>query len=391
MTGMASESQQKKFSFLEWFMNFDFYRKFLLPGFVLQSVVIAGGYGTGREIVEYFMQYGPKNGLLGMFFVTTILWAAVCAASFEFARLFRTYDYRSFFKHLIGGAWPLYEICYIILLFIVLGVCGAASGSILKETFNLPPLAGAGVFLLLIALLTYFGSRVIAAALSWWSFFLYIVYIVFLVLGFMKFSGNITESLSSGVNKPGWVMGGFQYAFYNLGCLPAILFVTRFIETRKEAIISGIFAGLLTILPGFFLYIVLLGAYPDVLTIEVPTYFALQRIGLTSLLITYMIVLFGTMIETGTGFIHAVNERINSYMLDKKGREISRTQRGAIGFVMALLGLLISSFGLIPLIARGYGTISWGFFILHGVALFTIGIYKIVKAKGKRVHESIKY
>lgn len=387
---MPTDSHKQNFSFLEWFMNFDFYKKYLLPGFVLQSVVVAGGYGTGREIVEYFIQYGPKNGLLGMFLVTTILWAAVCAASFEFARLFRTYDYRSFFKNLIGGAWPLYEICYILLLFIVLGVCGAASGSILKETFNLPPLIGAGSFLLLIAILTYFGSRTIAAALSWWSFFLYIVYIVFLIIGFMKFSDNITNSLSSGINKPGWIMGGFQYAFYNLGCLPAILFVTRFIETRKEAIISGIFAGLLTILPGFFLYIVLLGVYPDVLTIEVPTYFALQKMGLTSLLVAYMIVLFGTMIETGTGFIHAVNERINSYMLDKRGREISRSLRGTIGFGMALLGIAISSFGLISLIAKGYGTISWGFFILHGIAIFTIGIYKIAKAKKERVHESIE-
>jgi uncharacterized membrane protein YkvI len=97
------------------------------------------------------------------------------------------------------------------------------------------------------------------------------------------------------------------------------------------------------------------------------------------------------MIETGTGFIHAVNERINSYMIDRKGKEISRALRGSVGFGMALLGLLISSFGLIPLIAKGYGTISWGFFILHGAAIFTIGIYKIVKARGQRAHESTKY
>jgi hypothetical protein len=100
---MSEQLQKERSSVFEWFMNYDFYKKYLLPGFVLQSVVIAGGYGTGRELVEYFMQYGPKNGLLGMFLVTTVLWAAVCATSFEFARLFRTYDYRSFFKHLIGG------------------------------------------------------------------------------------------------------------------------------------------------------------------------------------------------------------------------------------------------------------------------------------------------
>ncbi len=28
------------------------FQRYLLPGFIFQSVVIAGGYGTGRELVE---------------------------------------------------------------------------------------------------------------------------------------------------------------------------------------------------------------------------------------------------------------------------------------------------------------------------------------------------
>ena len=30
------------------------FQRYLLPGFVFQSVIIAGGYGTGRELVEFF-------------------------------------------------------------------------------------------------------------------------------------------------------------------------------------------------------------------------------------------------------------------------------------------------------------------------------------------------
>jgi uncharacterized membrane protein YkvI len=85
------------------------------------------------------------------------------------------------------------------------------------------------------------------------------------------------------------------------------------------------------------------------------------------------------MIETGAGFIHAVNERINSFMMERKNKELTKVQRGILGALMASMGLGIASYGLIGLIAKGYGTISWGFFILHGVALFTIGIYKIYK------------
>ena len=46
------------------------FKKYFLPGFVFQSVVIGGGYGTGRELVEYFLKYGPVEGLLGLVFVT---------------------------------------------------------------------------------------------------------------------------------------------------------------------------------------------------------------------------------------------------------------------------------------------------------------------------------
>ncbi len=120
----------------------------------------------------------------------------------------------------------------------------------------------------------------------------------------------------------------------------------------------------------------IMGFYPGILDVEVPAYTILGEIA-PWLLPVYMVVLFGTMIETGAGFIHAVNERINSWMVDRKGKGLTKAHRGALGGFMALIGLGVASFGLIGLIAKGYGTISWGFFLLHGAALFTIGLYKI--------------
>ena len=40
--------------------------KYLIPGFIFQSVVIGGGYGTGAEIAQYFGVNGLVGGLLGM-------------------------------------------------------------------------------------------------------------------------------------------------------------------------------------------------------------------------------------------------------------------------------------------------------------------------------------
>ncbi len=105
-------------------MRWSTFQKYLLPGFVFQSVIIAGGYGTGREIVEFFLSYGPLPGLLGMVLITTVIFSLVAAISYELARRFRLYDYRSFFKRLLGPAWVLFELAYITLMFLVIDPYG---------------------------------------------------------------------------------------------------------------------------------------------------------------------------------------------------------------------------------------------------------------------------
>ena len=367
---------EKKSSPLGFFMNYGWYKKYLLPGFIAQSVLIAGGYGTGRELVEYFGQYGPTGGLMGMG-LTFVLWAALFALSFEFARVFKAYDYRTFFERLIGKGWIVYEIAFIVLLCLIMGVVGAASGSILRDSFGLPPMVGSAIFLVFVAYLTYSGSKTIEVALSWWSYLLYAVFIVFLVLGFSHFGEAISANFAAGTVKEGWQMGGFKYAFYNIAVTSTVLFSLNYLESRREAILSGIAAALICILPALFFYVIMIGFYPDVLSMEIPSNGIIAQLGVKFLLPVWLIVLFGTMIETGVGFFHSINERINATLIEKRGKGMSNLARGAVGALLSIMGLLISNFGLIGLIAQGYGTISWVFFILQGVALFTIGIYKI--------------
>ena len=119
----------------------DFFRRYLLPGFVFESAVIAGGYATGRELVEFFLPAGPWGGLLGMI-VSMLFWSAVLMVSFELARMAKAYDYRSFFKLLLGRGWFLFEIAYFVLIIIVFAVMGAAAGEITHDLFGLPKLVG---------------------------------------------------------------------------------------------------------------------------------------------------------------------------------------------------------------------------------------------------------
>ncbi|WP_432663168.1 hypothetical protein R9X47_21635 [Wukongibacter baidiensis] len=362
------------------FVNSKTFKKYFVPGIVFQSVVIAGGYGTGRELVEFFLNFGTLGGLIAMITISTVIWSLVCAATFEFARFFKAYDYRTFFSKLLGKGWWVYEACYFVLLLIVLAVIASSAGSILNEIFGINYYIGVFGMMIGVGLLVFNGSEAIEKFLSYWSFLLYGVYILFLIVCFTKFGDNIITSISSGSIKEGWVLGGFKYAFYNLGIIPAVLFSVRHIETRKEAIGSGILAGLIGIVPGILLYLAMIGLYPDILKATVPTNYILQTLNSTTFQLVFQIVLFGTLIETGTGFIFAVNERIYS-VYNEKNTQMPSWITPTLTISLLVIGTFIAQFGLIGLIAKGYGTITWGFFIFYVIPVVTIGVWKIIQVQ----------
>ncbi|MGD2295203.1 MAG: hypothetical protein PVF22_05145 [Candidatus Aminicenantes bacterium] len=362
------------------FIKSSFFKRYLLPGFVFQSVVIAGGYGTGRELVEYFLNHGPVGGLLGMFLITTVMWSVCLAVTFEFSRKFKAYDYRTFFLKLLGRYWFIFEILYFILLFIVLAVIGSAAGVLLRDNFGLPYIIGVLIMLAAVGFLTFKGSSLIENFLSSWSMILYLIYGIFLVVALIKFGPAIQKSFGGGTVQAKWALGGFKYALYNMGIIPAVLFCLKHIKTRKEAVTAGLLGGVIGILPGFLFYIAVVGFYPAVLPEEVPAVFVLQKTGISVLIILFQVVLFGTLVETGTGFIHAVNERIQS-ALSARGKTLARWQRPVISLALLLIALGISMFGLISLIAKGYGTVSWGFLFVYIIPLMTLGLFKLLKSR----------
>ena len=354
-----------------------FFSKYLLPGFVFQSVIIGGGYGTARELVEYFLRFGPVGGLLGMLLITMVVWSVFLALTFEFTRLFRTYDYRTFFKELLGPFWPGFDLIYLCLLIIILAVLGSASGVLLRDNFGLPYLIGVIIMLAVVAYLTFKGTRIIEKFLSVWSIILYFVFALLLVFTLIKFGPAVRESLSNSQIEPGWAISGFKYSFYNIASAVGVLFCLKHLETRKEALTAGFLGGIIAIVPALLLYISILGYYPGILKEELPSVYAFQGLGIPVLFITFQIVLYGTLIETGTALIHAVNERVQS-AFNARGKEMPRAYRPIIAAVFLLIAFGLSSFGLINLIAKGYGALSWGFLLVYLLPLVTIGIYKII-------------
>lgn len=363
-------------------MKSPFFKKYLLPGFIFQSLIIGGGYGTGRELVEFFLTQGPVGGYVNII-VAMLIWSTVLAISFELARMGKNYDYRSFLNSLLGKGWIGYEIVYIIGLILIVAVIGSASGELIRDMFELPQFIGTSVMMVVVGYIVFFGSSLIEKVMSIWSLALYAVFIILVVASFISFGDNIKVAVRNNLEDSQWFLGGVRYAAYNIGILPAILFSVRYIENRQEALVSGVMAGAIAMLPGIFLFTAMLSQYPQIVSEAVPVNLLLDKLELPALKFIFQLILFGTFIETGVGLTHGFNERIAG-VYHEHNAEMPNYLRVTIAIGFLILAVFIAdAVGLIRLIAEGYGALTWGFWIVFVIPVLTVGTWRIIKFRSR--------
>ncbi|MEO1082132.1 MAG: hypothetical protein AAFY29_21420 [Pseudomonadota bacterium] len=355
------------------------WRPYILPGLIFQSVIIGGGYATGRELIEFFAPSGPAGGILGLL-VAGVTFAIVLSAAFEFARVFRAYDYRSFARQLLGPAWILYELGYLALVVLVLAVVGAAAGELIEAEVGLPPALGTVIMMLLVAWLTFGGSGAISRVMSYWSALLYFVYVLLFVAAFLRGGELIGANLSDAAPSAPFVLPGIRYASYNI-ILPAVLFCIPLLETRRQALGAGAMAGVIAVVPALLFFLAMLSRYPQIVEEPVPVLYLMSGLDMGWLVVLFQIVVFGTFVETGAGILHAINERID-IQAREGGRRLPRWARPAIAGAFLLLSVYgATTVGIVDLIAKGYGLLSWWFIAVLLVPLLTIGVWRISRVR----------
>ena len=200
--------------------------KYLLPGILLQSVLIGGGYATGREIVSYGAKFGAKGWVAGIGIL--IGFAVVAVLTFEISRLYKTYDYKSMIKVLIGPAWPLFDVAYVLMMILVIAIMASASGSIVEQTTGLNYWTGVVLLVAVTGGLMFFGDALIERFETWGTVLLYAGYIIFSGMVIINGHDNITRVMATsdmsytgetGILPILWI--GVIYVAYNL-CVSGI-------------------------------------------------------------------------------------------------------------------------------------------------------------------------
>ena len=355
---------------------------YLVPGAVCQSVVVGGGYGTGREVVEFVSDNGPWGGLAALL-TYAVLTSAVIALSFEFARQFRSYEYRGFFKRLIGRGWILYELLVIAGLTLILAVTGSAAAAILHDSFGVAKPIGVGLVFVGVVVLNYYGRRVVEGTLTLWAVLLT------LTLAFYAFHilshqwPAIAAAFAQDEIGSGWFKSGAQFGLNNSSLLPLLLYCATEIETRRQALLSGLIAGLSITLPGLAFHLTFMAAYPDIISEQLPTYWMIKSASVPYFLPIYIIVLFGTIAQTGVGVLQGVNERLDAWHMEMRGRPLPRLTHAAAAGAMLLASMALANFGVVALIAQGYGNLAWIALALFQGPLLTYGLYLVLRRRSR--------
>jgi uncharacterized membrane protein YkvI len=362
---MAEQSQHS------WF------KRILLPGLGVKAVVIGGGYATGRELAEFFLSNGPWGGLYAILFAS-LLFSAICALTFVLARRFQAFDYKSFFKRLLGPAWPAFEFAYLLFVVLILAVYGAAAGAIGNAVFVAPLWMGTVALMGGIAGVVAFGNRAVERLFRDVSYYLYAIYALFIVLALWKFGERVPGGFQAFPQTTGWALSGLTYFGYNIVGAVVILPALRHLTSDRDAVVAGVLSGPLTMVPALLFFIPMVAFYPDVQNATLPSDYLLAQIGIPAFHLLFQAMIFSALLESGTSSVHAINERIGHAWQARRGAELSR--RGRLTIALALLVgcmFLANRFGLVALIANGYRALAYILLAVYVLPLLTIGLWQL--------------
>jgi len=71
---------------------------------------------------------------------------------------------------------------------------------------------------------------------------------------------------------------------------------------------------------------------------------------------------------------------VNKFLEAKTGRKLTKKQEVAIVLVALIPPIILSRFGIVELVDKGYGMLAWAFFAVYFLPLATVGLNRLIKA-----------
>ena len=226
----------------------------------------------------------------------------------------------------------------------------------------MPPAVSLSSLLAAVLIMTLIGKRFIEGFLTAWTGFMYCVFAVFL---WVMWPATLDLSLQSSINSSiiNWLGSGLLYAGYNSAVFSVLLYAVRGLQTvQQSAMVAGLTSAAIC-LPAVLFHLSYQRDSGDVFLANLPNYYMVTNYGGAALVLFFSVALVGTLIETVLGLVQGIIERLEH----AKDQALSPLVKSIIVFVLLSSGALAGKIGVVSLIAKGYGTLSVGLFLVYVV------------------------
>ena len=319
-----------------------------------------GGFASGRQLVDFYVQYGVYA--LFMPFISVGIITAVLYVSWDFSREHGLFDYRNwsneYFKPYQAVFSNIIEIAYLTILLMATAVAFATGGTVVEETLGTPYLANTIFIAVLIFFLTIFGADLVRKAATVMAILIIGGMLTIYISNLFVNAGSLAAVIKEAPAPKGFWPALWQAVKYGgLQCslIGAYIAVADGLhskaDVRKAAFYGFLMNGGVLALASFGV----LAHYPVILAEKAPILYITRHGGGGEIgVMIVAVIIFLAVISTGVGLIYGGTRRVTAWWCKRTKTAPSPKIDAVSSIVYVTASWTIAKFGLIPLIGKGY-------------------------------------
>lgn len=349
---------------------------------VLFSSHAGGGFATGNQATQYYVQYGrtaPIMALVAMALLTLTL--RECMIMYNSRNLGSCKELFQNLYHPFDKLSVLFDIYFYLLVFCAVGAVFAGAASLLNKTYNIPYVYAVFFIVAILLVLTIFGAKVVSSVSTIMSVGILTSCAIIFVLGINakipEIMTILTSSNSQG-NIPKGLLKAFTYAGFQSVFIPTMISCGKTLKNQRQISSSMLIAFFINSIALVLSIIMLLGWYAEFTQAgesTLPSLYISNQLGKKYVFWAYNISLFLCLISTGVTTVYGFVEKFqNAKILSGINKVIVR-KIVASCFIM-ILSVGISMAGLDSIVKYGYGYMGYLGIAIIIIPFLTVGVYK---------------
>ncbi|KIL51855.1 membrane protein [Jeotgalibacillus soli] len=315
---------------------------------VYVGTVVGAGFATGKEIVEFFTQYGLL-GIAGIL-VAGLLFIFMGVKMMILSKRINATSYQDLNRFLFGR--HVSKVINLFMLAVLLGVTSimlSGAGAVFEEQLGLSKQIGIGSTVILALFVMVFGVKGLLSV----NVLVVPMLVVFSIAVAVQSTGTLHLMTPENPASAGWILSALSYSAFNITMAAAVL-VPLANEIKDEKVLKrgGIVGGILLMLILISSHIAL-SSLPNVAAYDVPMAEMMKTI-FAVFYFVYVVVIYGEIFTSVIGNLFGLERQLIRYfniprMMMILGILLVAVVISQVGY-SALLTLLYPLFGKICLV-----------------------------------------